>query len=511
MIVRDRAYMNRDGTPPEPLIRGVIDEHGKRLARLERLRAYYDMKHEIAGRIRSEGLPNTKMVHDLPRYIVTMASGYLIGKPVTYSTGENEAALETITEAYDAANTESVDAELAADASTYGRAVEVLYADEDSAPRCAQIDPRSAFVVYDDTVEHKPMFGVQIIAQTDMSGAQTGKKYVVLTESARIVYTAPTNGVLSETSVEAVEEHYFGGVPMVEYWNNADEHGDYENVIPLIDAYDMLQSDRINDKMQFVDALLVLIGVSNIDRGYADFDEYEKPGEEPGSRPACAPSLGEMLRRDKTISLPKESDAKWLYKQLSEADVEVLRKAIISDIHKLSMVPDLTDENFASNSSGVAMRYKLLGLEQLTKIKERWFKEGLRTRLRLFSDFLRVKAKKVIDPDEVTITFTRSLPVNELEVAQMVQTLDGIVPTEILLGQVPFVSDVKAALEMIASEKAEAEAERARMFETSYQISPPGAREDEDARKDAVSGKANGSGKAHGSGKSSAGAKGSAS
>ena len=53
-----------------------------------------------------------------------------------------------------------------------------------------------------------------------------------------------------------VEPHNFGDVPMVEYWNNSEETGDFEQVISLIDAYDTLESDRINDKTQFTDALL---------------------------------------------------------------------------------------------------------------------------------------------------------------------------------------------------------------------------------------------------------------
>lgn len=464
MITRGREYLQADGTPSLRMLRSVIDEHRGGIKRLERLHNYYTGRHSIEDRIRADGLPNVKMVHDLPRYIVTMASGYLIGKPVSYGTSENEAALQTIVDAFDAANVESVDAELASNASEFGRAVEVLYANEDAEPRCAQIDPRNAFVVYDDTAEHLPMFGVQIGELRDETGGVIGITVTLMCADANYVYEGASESALE---IKEYQEHFFDGIPMIEYWNSADERGDYEGIIGLIDAYELLQSDRLNDKIQFVDAILFLTG------GVAGIEPTDPDDRRP---------LPQRIKEDRMILLPEGSDAKWLYKQLSEADVEVLRNAIISDIHKLSMVPDLTDENFASNSSGVAMRYKLLGLEQLTKIKERWFKEGLRSRLRLFTNFYQVKGERLIDPDEITITFTRSLPVNELEVAQMVQTLDGIVPTEILLGQVPFVSDVKAALDMIAKEKAEAEAERARMFETSYQINPPDEGEDETER-----------------------------
>ncbi|HPR79520.1 MAG TPA: phage portal protein, partial [Candidatus Limiplasma sp.] len=73
-------------------------------------------------------------------------------------------------------------------------------------------------------------------------------------------------------------------------------------------------------------------------------------------------------------------------------------------------MPDLTNEKFSSDTSGVAMRFKLLGLEQLTKIKERWFREGLRHRLLCMAQFLATKGMAAVDVDAVQITFSRSLP-----------------------------------------------------------------------------------------------------
>ncbi len=199
---------------------------------------------------------------------------------------------------------------------------------------------------------------------------------------------------------------------MVEYWNGEDERGDFEGVLPLIDAYDRLQSDRINDKAQFVDALLLLYGCTM---------ETDARGRSPG----------QQLREDKVLALPDaDARAEWLCKQLNEADTEVLRCALASDIHKLSMVPDLSDEHFAGNSSGVAMRYKLLGMEQLARVKERWFREALRQRLSLFSYFLSLRGAPPLDVNAVKMTFTRSLPINELEQAEAINALRGLVPDE---------------------------------------------------------------------------------
>jgi len=213
--------------------------------------------------------------------------------------------------------------------------------------------------------------------------------------------------------------HYFGHVPLIEYWNNGEERGDVADVLPLIEAYDALQSCRLNDQEQLSDALLIVYGA-------------RLETDERGRTPA------QQLRQDKLLYLPdREAGAQYLVKQGSQG-AEEMRSALERDIHKFSLIPDLSDEQFSGNVSGVAMKYKLLGLEQLAKGKERWFREGLRERLRCFAHFLSVKGLKVPDADEIRLIFTRSLPENALEAAQMVKTLEGMAPTPLLLSQLPF-------------------------------------------------------------------------
>lgn len=435
MIIRDRNIPITGKT-----VSGAIAEFMRdtrpRLARLGRA---YDGQGAITRRTRSAGLPNNRLVHAFPRYIVTMASGYLVGKPVTYDDKAQPEAIEALREAYAACDMGSVDAELAADASIYGRGVCICYADEAGRPKAATLHPTEAFVVYDDTVEHRPLFGVHWLERYDAAGKRCGVSVHALTAAREITFTGRSLSALSEDG--ETRPHYFGGVPIVEFWNNAQETGDFEPVLSLIDAYDALESDRVNDKQQFTDAVLLLTGCT------LENDD-----------PADRRSPAQKLLEEKTLCLPDtDASAQWLVKQSDEAGAEVLRQALKGDIHKMSMVPDLTDESFAANASGVAMRYKLLGLEQLTSMKERWFREGLRSRMRLFAHFLCVLARANLDPETVEMTFTRSLPVNETETAEMVAKLDGLVPRRTLLAQLPFVENVDEAVKELLEETSGAE------------------------------------------------------
>lgn len=430
MITRDKnIVLDRDS------INDCVKQFDLEASRLAQLHEYYTGRSAITERMRTTGLPNNRLMHGYPAYIATMTSGYLIGDPVLYGADEGqEQALDALRDAYNAADVGSVDAEIALNQAVYGRGVELVYADSQARPRTTAVDPQNAFVVYADDAEGLPLFGVHRLTAINSSGEVSIRKYTVYTQTEVIEYDVVNGYLGSETSRYA---HNFPYVPMVEYWNNSAQTGDFEGVISLIDAYDVLQSDRVNDKEQFADALLVLTGVVGFDAPAGD------------TRTAA-----QRLKQEGTLSLPDVgAKAEYLVKSMSEADTEILRDAIKSDIHKFSHVPDLTDEQFAGNSSGVAMKYKLLGLEQLTKIKERWFREGLRWRLRLFASFLSLKGAPALDADAVQMMFRRSLPVNDLEIAQMVQMLSGLVPAKMLLGQVPFIEDVSAAFDDLEQEK----------------------------------------------------------
>lgn len=393
MIVRSRREVR--GGIERGLLASCVQEFMADMPRLFRLRDCYEGRHGILERRRSAGLPNERLVHDFPRYISTMASGYLVGRPVEYEIDGDDSALEEVLERYRRCAMDTVDAELARDASIYGRGVELVFADEEARPRAAALEPMEAFVVYDDTVERKPLFGVHLRERLGMMGEIIGWETVVYTECEQMTFSASNRGEIG--SLKERTPHFFGGVPMVEYWNGEDERGDFEGVMTLIDAYDRLESDRVNDKSQFVDGLLLLYGCTM---------ETDERGRTPG----------QQLREDKLLALPdSEARAEWLSKQLSEADAEVLKRALAEDIHKLSMVPDLSDAQFAGNQSGVAIRYKLLGLEQLTGVKERWFREALRCRLRLFANFLAVRGAPRLDAERVRMIFTRSILVDESE------------------------------------------------------------------------------------------------
>ena len=204
----------------------------------------------------------------------------------------------------------------------------------------------------------------------------------------------------------------------------------------MIDAYNKLTSDRVNDKEQFVEALLVIYGSLM-------GDDNEEVSE-----------VMKILKENGLLELPADARAEYISRTFDENGMEVLRKAIKEDIYTFSHVPNLTDENFVGNSSGVAMEYKLLGLQMITGEKEKYYKKALKRRIELFCNYLNLKAIAV-NPNNVKITFTRQLPKNLNELAQMIANLSGKVSTETLIEQLPFVEDASSEIEKVKQENEE--------------------------------------------------------
>lgn len=408
-IIKDRDLLNEDGSIPVELLVKCLGNHKNMVDRYKLLDSYYGGEHRILNRtLSSDSLPNNRLVANHAEYITDMATGYVFGTPISYS-GDG---VKELNEIFTDIDEDSHNNELALDISIFGLGHELLYMNDGEIPypELATSSPLNSFLVVDSTVKHKGMFGVTYYEKRDIDDNIKGYDVNVYTEDKIIHYlfqdlSSRTPALISE------EEHYFAGIPLIEYQNNKKYKGDFEGVLTLIDAYNLLQSDRINDKEQLVDALLAVTGANLGD------DEDEKI------------KTAKLLKEIKIIELDEGGDAKWLVKNLNETEIEVLKSSLKDDIHEFSKVPCLTDENFVGNASGVAMKYKLLGFEQLGKTKERYFKKGLRQRLKLMSNIENIRAKN-IDPSKINITMKRSLPVDDELMARIAQETEGFISWE---------------------------------------------------------------------------------
>lgn len=399
-------------------------------AKLEEIRRkklfdYFVGNHNINSRqTADENKPNNRVTNPYPYYITTLMTGYFMGEPVKYSS-DNEELMNQIADINKYNDEQSNDDELAKNASICGVAYELLYIDADGEVRFKSIDPRGCIAIYDDGIDPEMLYFIR--QYTDYSIVEDKDiNYVEVYGLDDIKLYRYTDG-----AVRLIEtrEQLFPMCPVVEYSNNAEQMGDFERVIPQIDAYDALVSDSLNDADYFSDAYLALYGMM----GTTDDDVSN-------------------MKKNRVLLMDTNSKAEWLTKNVSDTAQEDIKNRIAEDIHKFSLCPAMTDESFAQNASGVSLRYKLMGLENVTANKESYFKKGLQKRLEIICSYLSLIGKAE-DYRDIRIEFTRNLPSNIIELSDTVNKLSGVLSNRTLLNMLPLDIDIDAEMEQRKAEQ----------------------------------------------------------
>ena len=433
LLTYPRAEFDEKNIKKE-LVLKLIREHEKQIPRFKKLKKYYLGEHDILSKQRAKNKPNYKPVCNHAKDIADTSTGYFMGNTISYSNSE-DTDIDELLIAFDNAEVDESDHDNALDMAIYGVAYEYIYAREnENILDIKSLEVENTFIVYDDSIEQQPLFGVYYFKRKENKADTETYQAVIMTKQFvySIVLEGKEKGVISDKPIP----HNMGDIPIIEYKNNKYSIGDFEQQIGLIDSYNSLTANRINDKEQFIDSILVLYGARLGD------DEEESI------------KAMESLAEHKLLELHPEARAEYLSKTLNENEVETLRNAVKQDIYTFSHIPNLTDENFAGNSSGVAMEFKLLGLEMITKIKQRYYVKGLKKRIKLFANYLGL-TQIAIDANSIIPNFSRSLPKNLLEISQIVSNLDGKVSQETLLSQIPFVEDPMSEIEKVNEEKQE--------------------------------------------------------
>ena len=386
-------------------IQKLIDIHRSNLPHYRDLYAMYNNHNNIMGRVKQDAsAPNNKIAHSYANYIVTASVGYFMGKPIGYSMPESyHAVFDDIYKYNDEA---AVNIRLAIDCSIYGQAVEMLFMDENSQVRFSPVDITEIIVI-----RHPDVIGDihTVIRHWDEEDLIEDKvvTYVEVYYADRVErYEYEGTSMYSEP-IE-IEEHPFKDVPFVIYDNNDSKMGDFEPVIGLINAYDQAQSDTANDFEAFTDCYLEVKGAT------LDAKEAAK------------------LKELRVFNFPDAGGGvSFVTKNINDQATEHYKNRLDSDIHKFSFVPNMADDKFASNASGVAMQYKLAGLNYKTSVKESLFKKGLLRRIELISNILSIMSSNEINIiKDVDIRFMHNTIDNVLETAELVNRIKELISEE---------------------------------------------------------------------------------
>jgi len=416
------------------ILKDLINNHlQNEIPRLKQLYEYYKGNHTILERKMSDPTkPNNKLVNNFYGQIVDDILGYFLGIPVIIQHNFDDDIQEQLDIIFNENDKDDLFMEIGKEMSIKGKSAILVYQDENSRTRLAQIPAEEVIFIYDNSKPDELIYAIRVyeLEQVQSSGEVKRIRYAEVYDKYTITYFIENEGeyVLDNGRPNPVP-HIFEDVPVVPFVNNKEEMGDFEKIITLVNDYDRVISDASNEQEAFRNAYLVLINM------IADKE------------------LIERLKQEGILALDEDGDARFLTKNIQTDALENHLNRLEENIYRFAQVPNLSDEKFAHNLSGVAIKFKLFSLENKCIIKERKMVKSIKQMIKLLAKPIKVITGKDTRLVDITIKFTRNVPANLLEVSQVVTNLNGLVDKYTLLSLLPFVNDPDVVLELLQKEE----------------------------------------------------------
>lgn len=401
MILTDETEVNIGNVVQ--ILRKALPYHWKNRSEISYLWSYYKGRQPILNRVKEIRPEITnKIVENRANEIVSFKSGYLMGEPLQYvsrGNAENIAdAINQLNEFVFAEEKPAKDKELADWFHICGTSFRMVLPDEmagedDESPfEIYTLDPRNTFVVYNNGLGNKPILGV---------------KYVV-DENGVVHYSCYSDHEyfeIVESKVVSYDTHILGEIPIIEYPLNMARIGAFELVIPLLDAINLTDSNRLDGVEQFIQALMLF---HNVDISSEDFDELRERG----------------AIKFKDIDPQLKAEINYLVSNLNQGETQTLVDHMYQTVLTICGMPNRNGGSSTSDTgSAVIMRDGWSAAEARAKDSELMFKKSERIFLKVVLNICRTLADMDLKVCNVEIRFTRRNYENILQKAQVLDLM----------------------------------------------------------------------------------------
>lgn len=279
--------------------------HLANAAEINELYNYYKGRQAIQNKVKTVRAEiNHKVTENRANEIVSFKTGHLVGEPIQYTnrTGEDASTPELLklNEYCYLDNKESVDKELVEWMFIAGTAYKLAlpnseYDDNaiDESPFKTYIpDPRSTFVVYNSDLDKKKLLGVKYVRQKN-------DEIVYYCWTKTMLYIVKNGKICNYFEDILGQPHDFGYIPIIEYPANNARLGAFEIVVPIIDAINMIESNRVDAVDQFVQSLMLFCNCDIDEETFAALKEmgalkYTSDSNNPASVQILTQELNQM-------------------------------------------------------------------------------------------------------------------------------------------------------------------------------------------------------------------------
>lgn len=368
------------------VLQKALGTHELNRSEIDYLWNYYRGKQPILHRTK-EVRPEicNKIVENRANEIVSFKVGYLCGEPIQY-VGRNgeEATAKAITalnELMFAEDKATKDQEIVEWQMICGTAYRLVLPDEkneeDEAPfELHTLDPRDTFVVYSSEIGNKPLMGVKYYKDDEEV-----LRFSVYTENR---YYLIEGDILKEEKAHALDM-----IPIFEYPANNARLGSFEIVLPLLDAINGVESNRMDGIEQFIQAFWKFIGC-NIDK-----DKYK-----------------EFLEEGAILVPPNDNggniDVDLVVKELNQGQTQTLKDDLYNAILTICGIPNRNGGSSTSDTgAAVLLRDGWSLAEARAKDSEHMFKKSEKKMLKLVLRICRDLGDINLRLKDIDMKFTR--------------------------------------------------------------------------------------------------------
>ena len=366
--------------------------------RLSQYKRYYDGVQAILNKTYAdESKPCNRTVINYCKNIADSYCGYMATPSfISYRSNEDIDDIMNILRYNDF---QAEDSEFLLNALIYGTAAELMYIDAESKVRFRLINPTQCFGIHDDSLSSDLLYFVRMYKVSDWDDSDTYNVDVYSDYSIKHYTMQGMNGFLTFVSEEP---HYFSQCP-ANIFTLPDEKSIFDCILSLQDSANEILSSEIDDYNAFCDAYLALVGVD------ADTEDIA------------------AMKQNRVLILPENASAQWLTKNTNDAQVENILKRIHDSIYRIAACPDFSSETFVGGvSSGVAIRYRLTGMETRAGIIEGIMKKALQRRVEIIAGIASLKLGEEVFRD-IEIDFKRNIPEDITSTINLINSLKGTV------------------------------------------------------------------------------------
>lgn len=418
-------YINKDAELSVELLNKMINKFNLDVEpKLKKYKNYYDGIQAILNKTYSDASkPCNRTIINYCKNIADSYCGYLASPG--YISYRSEQDIEDIMDILKYNDYQAEDSDFLLNALVYGKAAELMYVDLEGKVRFRQINPTQCFAIFDDSLTGDLLYFVRFYEASDWDDTNIYNVDVYSDYDVKHYTMSGENGNLVFVSEEP---HYFSQCP-ANVFALPDEKSIFDCILSLQDAANEVLSSEIDDYTAFCDAYLALTGMD------ADSEDIVS------------------MKENRVLILPEGASATWLTKNASDAQVENILKRIHDSIYRIAACPDFSSETFVGGvSSGIAIRYRLTGMETRAAKICAEMKKALQRRIEIITGIASLKLGEEVFTD-IDIEFKRNIPEDLSSTINLINTLKGTVSDATLLSQLPFISDVNGELEAVQAQK----------------------------------------------------------